>query len=568
MTLTDSRRLTGPNLHLDGPGAAAEIAVADAVKAQAIALWGEHVCRLLTSVGWDNEQIFTRVYDCGATLAITAPIDGLYAATEVIEAAWEFAQAQIDGNPLPNFDAAVDNLKREIADERDPALIILSEAAKTKRVSCIADDEWVTLGVGVGSQTWPHDKLPTPDQVEWAAITDAPVAFVTGTNGKSTTVRIAASIGAAANRTIGFSTSDWVKVGEEEIATGDYSGPEGARLAMRDPRVDMAIIETARGGLLRRGLPLPQTTACLITNVAADHLGEYGIHDVEALADTKFTVSKAVEHSGLLILNADDERLLSRGQAFGGRVAWYGLSLGPSDVPLEGFATFIQDGHFAIAKDGKVTLISSVKDFAPALGGAAAYNVSNALGAILLMRVLGVDSDAIRTGLSNFESTVEDNPGRGNFMEIGGVKVLLDFAHNPHGLLALTDALNNVPAKRRLYLCGQGGDRSDDDIYQMTKVIRESEPDAIIVKEIKTKLRGRELGELPALIRQYLADMDYAGDRVIDAASELDAVIKAFEWASPGDLLVLLIHANRGKALALLQKLQEENWRPGDVVSA
>jgi cyanophycin synthetase len=183
------------------------------------------------------------------------------------------------------------------------------------------------------------------------------------------------------------------------------------------------------------------------------------------------------------------------------------------------------------------------------------------------MTILGVDPDAIARGLLNFESTAEDNPGRGNFMEIGGVNVLLDFAHNPHGLLALTGALNNIPAKRRLYLCGQGGDRSNDDIYQMTKVIRDAEPDAIIVKEIRTKLRGREPGELPALIHRYLADMNYPAEQALDAASELDAVIKAFEWARPGDLLVLLIHANRKKALDLIQKLQAENWQPGQAVS-
>jgi cyanophycin synthetase len=567
MLLTDSRRLTGPNLVLDCPGAAAEVSVPNDIKDSVIALWTDHVRTLLAAVGWADAHVITRHYQGGATLAITAPIDGLYAATEVVEAAWDYTHAAIDGLPSPDLDAVIDSLKQEIAAERDPALCELSRVANTHGVSCISDDELVTLGLGSGSQSWPRDAIPAPDQVDWDSVADVPVAFVTGTNGKSTTVRIAAAIGAAADLTVGFSTSDWVKVGDEEIATGDYSGPEGARLAMRDTRVSVAIIETARGGLLRRGLPLPKAAACLITNIASDHLGEYGIHDVESLADTKFTVSKAVEQSGVLILNADDARLQSRGKAFSGKVAWYGLSLSQKNVPADGYAALILDDHFAVAKNGAITRILPVEDFAPALGGAAAYNVSNALGAILLMTILGVDPDAIARGLLNFESTAEDNPGRGNFMEIGGVNVLLDFAHNPHGLLALTGALNNIPAKRRLYLCGQGGDRSNDDIYQMTKVIRDAEPDAIIVKEIRTKLRGREPGELPALIHRYLADMNYPAEQALDAASELDAVIKAFEWARPGDLLVLLIHANRKKALDLIQKLQAENWQPGQAVS-
>ncbi|MGJ8560398.1 MAG: Mur ligase family protein [Litorimonas sp.] len=566
MQLTDSRRLTGPSLLLDRPGAAAEISVAKDIKGKAIALWTAQVRTLLDAVEWEDEQFASRLYEGGATLAITAPIDGLYAATEIIEAAWNAVQASLDGLPIPDLSAVIEHLQHEISAERDPALVALATAARARAVAFLMDDDEVTLGLGAQSQSWPRDKLPTPDQVDWTSVADIPVALVTGTNGKSTTVRIAAAIGAAAEHTVGFSTSDWVKVGDATIVTGDYSGPEGARLALRDKRADLAVIETARGGLLRRGLPIPHAKACLITNIAADHLGEYGIHDVDALADAKFIVSKAVEQGGTLILNADDARLKSRGTAFSGDVAWYGLSLSEADVPAVGASAFIKDGQFAISQNGRVTPLLPVKDFGPAFGGAALYNVSNALGAILLMSLLGVGFCAIKEGLLNFESTAEDNPGRGNFMDVGGVKVIVDFAHNPHGLSALTEALNTLPAKRRLYMCGQGGDRSDDDIYQLTKVIRDAEPDAIIVRGMPSKLRGRQPGEVPALIHQYLAEMNYPKDQINDADTEVQAVQKAFEWAQPGDLLVLLIYEDRDEPLALIQKLQTGGWRPGDAV--
>ena len=567
MKLTDSRRLTGPNLILDGSGAAAEIGVSNSQREGAASLWETHARKLLDAVNWTSEKTAIRLYEGGATIAITAPMDALYAACEIVEGAWDLTQAEINGEPAPDIDKLLNNLSKEIKEERHPALLALANAAIDHGVTLVPDDDTITLGLGKGSTSWPSTDFPKPDDVAWNTISDIPAALVTGTNGKSTTVRIAASIGAAAGLTVGFSSSDWVKAGDSVIATGDYSGPEGARLALRDKRVDIAIIETARGGLLRRGLPLFKATACLITNIAADHLGEYGVMDVEALADTKFTVSKAVRNSGTLILNADDARLKSRGKAFDGDVAWYGLSLTAEECLSADRAALVHHDVFTLCQNGELIPILPVADFSPALGGAATYNVSNALGAILLMSVLGVSPDRLAQGLLNFESSAADNPGRGNFMEFGGVKVLLDFAHNPHGLTALTGALSTIPAKRRLYLCGQGGDRSDDDIYQLTKVIRETDPDGIIVKELPDKLRGREPGEVPALIQTYLAQMDYPKDQTMSADNEYEASVKAFEWARAGDLLVLLVYAKREKTLDLIQKLRAGNWQAGDPVN-
>ncbi|GLQ21359.1 Mur ligase family protein [Algimonas porphyrae] len=565
MELTDSRRLTGPSLVLDRPGAAAEISVTDR-RDEALQLWRSHVRTLLNAVGWPDETMTTRAYAGGATVAITAPIDALYAATEVVEAAWDRTVADLSDLPAPDHNATVERLRGEIADEINPALLTLANAARSHAVTCLSDDEHVTLGLGRSSRSWPCDALPAPDKVDWGQVGDIPVALVTGTNGKSTTVRIAAAIGAAAGRTVGFSTSDWVRVGDTEIATGDYSGPEGARQALRDQRVDMAVLETARGGLLRRGLPVSQAAACLITNVASDHLGEYGIHDVDALADTKFTVSKAVRTSGTLVLNADDPRLKSRGEVFPGQVAWYGLSLTPDDVPDTADAALVANDQLCLLSQGRITPLLPVADFTPALGGAAAHNVSNALAASLLMHSLGVAPDAIMRGLLDFENTPDSNPGRGNLIQVGGVTAMLDFAHNPHSLKALTQTLNSVPADRRLYLLGQGGDRSDEDIRRMTQVIREAEPDTIIIKEIPSKLRGREAGEVPALIRTFLDGMDYPRDDILTADSELEAAIMALEWARPGDLLVLLVYAERDETLALIQRLQTENWQAGQPV--
>lgn len=413
MTLTDSRRLTGPNLILDSPGAAAELQLPMAQRDDVVTVWREHARKILDAVEWTEEVVATRVYEGGVTLAISAPMDALDVATEIVEAAWDLTEAELSGEGSCDFNAIVNSLKSETTGERNPTLLALNKAADEHGITLVPDDETITLGLGVGSLGWPSDKLPKPNDVEWGTLFDIPVALVTGTNGKSTTVRIAASIGDAAGLTVGFSSSDWVKAGDVVIATGDYSGPEGSRLALRDKRVNVAVIETARGGLLRRGLPVSKASACLITNIAADHLGEYGIQDVEALADTKFTVSKAVQDNGVLILNADDPRLKTRGEAFNGHVAWYGLSLTKKDCRKHDRAAFVVDGLLTLFEMGEFFPILPVVNFKPGLGGAATYNVSNALGAILLMSVIGCEPAAIKQGLLNFGSNVDDNPGRG-----------------------------------------------------------------------------------------------------------------------------------------------------------
>jgi UDP-N-acetylmuramyl tripeptide synthase len=562
MELTDVRRLTGASLVLDRPGAAAETVLNDDQKDEIISAWTSHMRKILDAVDWPQEEIITRSYDGGATLLITAPIDALYAATDLIEAAWEMTEHEIQDERSEDFNAKIAELNEAIAEERNPNLLELASAAEENQVTLLSDDEIVSLGLGINCQKWDAEKTPSPAQVDWQAVSDIPVALVTGTNGKSTTVRLSAAICAAAGKTVGMSSSDWVRAGKDIIANGDYSGPEGARLALRDPRVDMAIIETARGGLLRRGLPIAKTAACLITNIASDHLGDYGIKDVPALADVKFTVAKAVATQGTLILNADDPLLVEKSKTFPGKISWYGFSINKDNFLdwHDGInpTVFVEDDQMMLAENGSITPLLRVKDFAPALGGVARYNVSNALGAIALTRVLGIDHLSITQGLKDFDSTPEDNPGRGNFMTVAGVNVLVDFAHNPHGISALADAVNNFPANRRLFLLGQAGDRSDEDIRAMAKAVRDANPDMIIIKEMETHLRGRELGEIPEMIRHELDRLDFPESKISHANSELEAVKRALDWAVPDDLLVLLIYDQRQETLDLLRERQSE----------
>jgi UDP-N-acetylmuramyl tripeptide synthase len=268
-------------------------------------------------------------------------------------------------------------------------------------------------------------------------VADVPAVLVTGTNGKSTTVRVLASMVQAAGRVAGLSSSDWVRVGTDILDRGDYSGPGGARLALRDGRVEVAVLELARGGILRRGLP--------VRRVAADHLGEYGILDVEALADAKLVVAKAVRGSGRLVLNADDPRLAARAVASGAELAWF--SLAPARGVRDGAA--VEDGRLVLRRNGVSVPVLPMKEVRIGLEGAARHNLANALAACAAADALGLPPEAMAAALASFGTDEADNPGRGVWRELGAVKVLVDFAHNPHGVRAIAEVVARVPATRR-----------------------------------------------------------------------------------------------------------------------
>ena len=565
MELRDSRRLTGPNVLWERPGAVIEVALEPAETGAAVAAWRDAARRALDAVGWSAEEPRPRVFPGGASLAISAPLDALYAATEVNEWAFEAARAILAGEPEPELAAAAERLRAAIAAESDPALRALQSAARERGVGFFAGDGRVSVGMGRGSLCWRVGALPAPEAVDWGRVHDVPVLLVTGTNGKTTSVRLLAAMARAAGRTPGVSSTDWIRVGDEEVEEGDWSGPGGARRVLRHPAVDLALLETARGGMLRRGLALERADAALVTNVAADHLGEWGVLDVEMLADAKFVVARAARS---LVLNADDDRVRERGLRFEGSVTWF--SLDPS-------SSFVREhlgrGGEACLLDGEALLhcsgarrepVARVAEIPAALGGAARHNLANALGALGSALALGLSPADAARGLAEFGTGPEENPGRLNLFELGGLRALVDFAHNPHGYEALFETAAALPARRRLVLLGQAGDRDDESIRELVRIAWRARPDRILIKELGEHLRGRAEGEVPRLIESELRALGAPEERFAHAPSELEAVRRALTWAEPGDLLLFLTHGDRGAVLELLEQLRARAWGPGD----
>ncbi|MHC4954126.1 MAG: Mur ligase family protein [Planctomycetota bacterium] len=560
MELLESRRLTGPNLNSDRPGAVMQVAVSESQRERVIEAWRASATALLDAVGWSNERTATRLFRGGADLFLSAPIDALYAACELNEWAWAAAVGEAEPARL---DEAAEKLKGVIEAERNPRLLALRAAADERGVCFLSDEEFASVGMGEGSRVWPVDNLPSPSDVDWRAVHDVPTVLVTGTNGKSTTVRLLSAIVAAAGKTPGFCTTDWIRVGDETLDTGDWTGPGAARQVLRHPNTQVAVLEVARGGMLRRGLGVERADAAAVLNVSEDHLGEFGVDDMETLITTKFLVRRAVEPHGRLVLNADDAGVLARGRNAKTPVTWFGEDV-PSDAAV---ACIPADGALTLVRDGERHPIAPIAEVPVTFGGAARFNVSNALAAIGLAAAIDIPLPAIAAGLRSFDSSPEANPGRSNVFELGGVTAIVDFAHNPHGVAALLEMAATMPATRRLVTLGQAGDRTDEAIADLVRATWNTKPDRIILKEMTSYLRGRRPGEVVKLMEQVLSAAGAPADRIGHAESEADAMEQALAWARDGDLLLFLIHAERAAVLERLNSLQDAGWRAGQSLA-
>lgn len=594
MRILDSRRLTGPNLLLDGPGAILDISLSGLDPDAAIVAWRVALLPLLERVGFGESHTAARAYPGGVLLAFSAPADALYAATEVNETAWHAAARALGGGETarkhhrdghdPELDGAADDgdaagdvdetvarLRAAIASERDPALAALAGEAARRGLTMLTDDRRVSVGLGDGSRVWPTEETgAVAERLPWGELHDVPVALITGTNGKTTTVRLMGAMAKAAGLTAGVTSTDHVMVGDEVVAEGDYSGPNGARTVLRDRRVQIGVLEVARGGLLRRGLAVPHARVAVVTNIANDHLGEFGIHDLASLADTKMVVAKAIGPKGRLVLNADDPLLVERGDWQAAPVIWFTLDAANPVVARHrergGEACLLAADMLVFAKGREQRVIAACRKVPITMDGTARHNVANALAAIAVASALGIPEDAMRRGLESFENTPALNPGRANVWELGGdggVRVIVDFAHNPHGLTALADMARAMPAKRRAIVIGQAGDRDDESIREFARAAWALHPDRVFIKEMEHYRRGREVGAVPEMIERELLRLGARAESLVRCESEMAAVRAALVWADDGDLLLLTTHEERGEVIALLERLKEGGWRAG-----
>jgi UDP-N-acetylmuramyl tripeptide synthase len=542
MEFIDARRLTGPSLLFDLPGSILDVACTEEEAARLEPAWEKHLRRMLDAVGWRDCELASTRLTGGVSFGFTAPIDALYAASEIHEWVWAACDAELNGAEEPDFGEALERLMTAIEEECNPELMQLLAAAAEHGVTLLWDDDFVSLGHGRYSQTWPVRELPDPAALDWGAFKDVPSGLVTGTNGKTTTVRIAAHIARTAGYSVGMSSTDYIAVNDRVVDRDDWSGPGGARNVLREQDVDFAILETARGGLLRRGLGVERADAALINNIAKDHLGDFGSRNLDELLGCKWIVSRAVRASGKLILNADDPRLVARSGTYDGDIVWFSLVADNDLIGAHagsGGTAFVLDGDdLVMVSSQSRERICAAADIPITLGGAARHNVANALGASAFCWSLGISLDDIRAGLETMSQAA--NPGRGNIYDIDGYTVLVDFAHNPEALEALLDMANRLEPARKALCFGQAGDRPDDLIRELARSAWESGLDQVFVSELAKYHRGREEGEVYGVIRDELLECGARPEQVGHRMEEIESLEAAMEWAQPGDLVVML----------------------------
>ncbi|PVM93658.1 cyanophycin synthetase [Caulobacter endophyticus] len=377
-----------------------------------------------------------------------------------------------------------------------------------------------------------------------------PIVAITGTNGKSTVGRMVAAILRADGRTVGLTNTSGVYIGEERVTRGDASGPRSARMVLSAPTVEAAVLETARGGLLREGLAFDRCDVGVVLNVSADHLGLKGIDTLEDLAAVKSVIVEAVFRRGVSVLNADDPLTLRMARRARGRIAYFTLRGGPDLPPFlqkhlaEGglAATLepsVRGGALVLFDRGRRIPLLEADALPSALAGAARFNLSNALAAALAARGLGVAIETIAAALSGFQSSAQDNPGRLNVADIHGFRVIVDYAHNPGALEAVGEMVARLREHhgRAIGVVSIPGDRRDEDIRRMG-AIAASLFDELVLRE-RPDGRGRPAGSVIALLREGALSEGFPESRLHRVPSEPKAVEHALGLARPGDLLMI-----------------------------
>lgn len=385
-----------------------------------------------------------------------------------------------------------------------------------------------------------------------------PIVAITGTNGKTTTTRLLSHMAKMKGYKVGYTTSDGVYIQNRLVMKGDCTGPASAEFVLKDPTVNFAVLESARGGLLRAGLGFKKCDVGIVTNVAPDHLGLKGIHTIEQLAKAKGVIPETVLPDGFAILNADDELVYDMRRNVDCNVALFSMDENNSHIKamqrMDGLCAVYENGYITICKgEWKMRVIKAV-NVPLTYGGRAKFMIQNVLPAALAAYVRGFTIEDIKTSLETFIPSASQTPGRLNLFNFRDFDILLDYAHNAAGMRALKQFTDNLEATVKVGIIAGIGDRRIEDNNEMGSIAAEMF-DEIIIRQDK-RLRGKTEEELIKMLDDGIKMKD-PNKKTTIIPSEKDAIIHAVKNAKKGSLIILCSDVVPD-ALELVKRLKEE----------
>jgi len=379
-----------------------------------------------------------------------------------------------------------------------------------------------------------------------------PIIAITGTNGKTTVTRLIAHMYETAHWVVGMTSTDGTYINRERVTVGDNSGPKSARTVLLHPYVEVAVLETARGGILREGLAFDCCSVGVVTNVTSDHLGLKGVNTLEDLAKVKQVVIEAVSDDGVAVLNADDPLVAEMAAATDARVIYFSLNdknhIITAHLGENGEAVFIRDNAIVLARDGVQVELVELDRLPFTAQGKIRFQIANALAATAAAWGAGLNPAMIARALTTFHTDYEMVPGRFNLTEVNGIQIITDYGHNTAAMSALMEASQALGERNTIFVGGFPGDRRDEDLIA---TIMETVPvvNRYFLYDL-TDRRKREVGEVPNLLKQHLPQ-NVQCEIVSD---EQTAIYKAWKAARPGDRLIVIVDLV-DESIAILNQL-------------
>ncbi len=544
-----SSRLLGQSRFFAEPGAVMDIAWQE--NNQEIAdLYVKSLQDVLALLPIKNYELKTKVFYSGINIALRYPYDLLMVACEILDWVWDDVVDFWDLERPINTKKTVTRFKAMIKENQQLLLRKIHQKALNKKLSFFIHKDILVLGSGVKQFSCPLNKITKLNDIPWSKISNIPTILITGTNGKTTTTRLTEFICRRAKLKSGYCSTDWVMIDGKLVSEGDLSGPMGHQYVLMHPKVEVAVLEVARGGIVKRGLLPNYANVATVTNIAYDHIGQNGIENLTDLAEAKGIVYQGLAEDGVALINLDDEYIVNLDNS-NHKCAYLSTKLGEDKISSylneNNFVVYLDNGYITIKTLTKSHKLNKIDSIPLTVSGLATYNFENTLHAVGLCFAIGVEPEQIKRGLAKFGADDKSNFGRWNYYNSAKYgHLVVDIAHNPAGLeniLSLAQQfrkLHNLTGKLGL-MYGNTADRRDT-IPEISQLICKYNVDYVVIKEFQGSLRGSELGEMPQVFYDELIKAGYPAEQINIIPNEVEAVQHILDSAQPNDMNLLCSH--------------------------